>query len=134
MAVAPEDLPGLRGHGQDPCSGREPGEAGVQAVRRDEGSAPVRREEGGAVISGPGESVSPWAAEQAERMLGALRYAWGEAYRIWHADDGRWMAVRLDGLGEAIEALGPEELGQAIFEDYSLKPVSRDLPGRKAGE
>lgn len=88
-------------------------------------------EEGGAVISGPGESVSPWAAEQAERMLGALRYAWGEAYRIWHAEDGRWMAKRLDGLGGEIGAESPEELAQAIFEDYSLKPVSRELPARE---
>lgn len=81
------------------------------------------------MISGHGEPTSRWAAEQAQRMLEALRYAWGEAYRIWHADDGRWMAERLDGLGGEIGAGSPEELAQAIFEDYSLKPVSRDLPG-----
>lgn len=101
-------------------------------MRRDEGSAPVRREEGGAVISGPGESVSPWAAEQAERMLGALRYAWGEAYEISYT--GTWTAKRLDNLGGAITASEPEGLAQAIFADYTLKPVPRDLPGRKAGE
>lgn len=83
---------------------------------------------------GPQQGTSRWAAEQAERMLEALRYAWGEAYRIWHADDGRWMAERLDGLGGEVEAPGPEELGQAIFEDYLTRPVARDLPASMPGE
>jgi predicted DNA-binding transcriptional regulator YafY len=78
---------------------------------------------------GPDEGTSRWAAEQAERMLDALRYAWGEAYKIWHADDGRWMAQRMDGLGGDIEAGSPEELGQAVFEDYLVKPVPRGLGG-----
>ena len=76
---------------------------------------------------GPDEGSSRWAAEQAQRALEALRWNWGEAYKI-DLIDGRWLAERLDGLGGPIEAGSPEELHTAIVADYELKPVPRDLP------
>ena len=82
---------------------------------------------------GPDEGISRWFAEQAARALDALRFNWGEAYKIWVGDDGRWMADRLDGLGETLAGGSPEELRQAILEDYMRKPVPRDLPGETLG-
>lgn len=77
---------------------------------------------------GPSEGASPWAAEQSQAMLEALRFAWDTAYEI-NFSDGRWTARRLDDLGGPVEAKSPEELGQAILHDYLVKPVPRDLPG-----
>ena len=81
---------------------------------------------------GPDPGSSRWAAEQAARALDALRFNWGEAYKIDHTG-GRWTADRLDGLGGTIEAKSPEGLRQAILVDYRLKPVPRDLPGETLG-
>lgn len=84
---------------------------------------------------GPGyEHSSRWAAEQAKLALAAIRWNWDTAYAIELRDDGTWVADRLDGLGATIEATGPEELRKLILDDYMLKPVPRDLPGRMPGE
>ena len=77
---------------------------------------------------GPEEGSSRWAAEQAARALDALRWHWGEAYLIDYID-GTWMADRLDGLGGTLRAAEPDDLRQAILDDYTTKPVPRDLPG-----
>lgn len=64
--------------------------------------------------------------------LEALTWHWGEAYEISYSDDGAWSARRRDGLGGALEASAPEELRQAILDDYTLRPVPRDVPLHKA--
>lgn len=62
--------------------------------------------------------------------LAALRWDWGEAYRIGHDDVRGWWARRRDGLGGDITAPGPDELQRALREDYGLKPVPRGLTFR----
>jgi hypothetical protein len=58
--------------------------------------------------------------------LAELRWGWGEAYRIgWDAVRG-WWANRRDGKGEDITAADHDELGAAIFADYTSSPVRRD--------
>jgi len=65
-----------------------------------------------------------------KEALAALRWGWGEAYRIgWDATRG-WWAVRRDGKGRDITAGDPDMLWQAIVEDYALLPVPRDTPAR----
>ncbi len=67
------------------------------------------------------------------QALSALRFGWGEAYRIgWDAVRG-WWAKRRDGLGGDITADDPDELWHAIREDYDLKPVPRDGAAGEAG-
>ena len=62
-----------------------------------------------------------------EQALAALRWDWGEAYRIgWDAVRGYW-AQRRDNLGGDITADDPEALFAAIRADYALKKVPRDL-------
>jgi hypothetical protein len=63
----------------------------------------------------------PFAVD-ADLALGALRYSWGDAYRIAYSDR-QWLAVRRDGLGGAIAADVPDELNRQMREDYGLKPV-----------
>jgi hypothetical protein len=78
--------------------------------------------------------ITPRAAETAagavdEQALAALRWGWGEAYRIgWDATRG-WWAHRRDNLGGDITADGADGLWNAIREDYDLKPVPRDCYG-----
>ena len=79
---------------------------------------------------GPQESTSRWAAEQAAKTLDALRWNWGDAYLIDHID-GRWTADRLDGRGRTLKAANPDKLRKLIFDDYTAKPVPRDLPARE---
>jgi hypothetical protein len=63
-----------------------------------------------------------------EHALAELRWGWGEAYRIgWDPARG-WWARRRDGLGEDITAGDPGGLSTAVYRDYSLRPVPRDLP------
>ncbi len=65
-----------------------------------------------------------------EQALAALRWGWGEAYRIgWDATRG-WRAARRDGKGGDITAGDSDELWQAIVDDYALLPVPRDAPAR----
>jgi hypothetical protein len=59
--------------------------------------------------------------------LEALRWNWDDAYRIGWDDDRGWHARRRDGLGGDILGTGPDELGAAIREDYSVRRVPRDL-------
>jgi hypothetical protein len=67
------------------------------------------------------------------QALAALRFGWGEAYRIgWDAVRG-WWAWRCDGLGSDITAADPDQLWHAIRKDYDLKPVPRDCAAAEAG-
>jgi hypothetical protein len=65
-----------------------------------------------------------------QQALAALRWGWGEAYRIgWGATRG-WWAARRDGKGGDITASDSDQLWQAIVDDYALLPVPRDAPAR----
>jgi hypothetical protein len=80
----------------------------------------------------PPQAAGNGTAEPDESALAALRWGWGEAYRIgWDASRG-WWASRRDNLGGDITADSSDGLGRAILEDYDLRPVPRDLPA--AGE
>jgi hypothetical protein len=69
-----------------------------------------------------------------ERALEALRWNWGEAYRIGWDVARDWWANRRDGLGGDITAADPDELRAAILADYTLKPVPRAaFPAGSAG-
>jgi hypothetical protein len=69
-----------------------------------------------------------------EDALKALRQEWGWAYRIGHDNVRDWWAQRRDGLGGDITAGTPDELRTAVSEDYTFKPVPRELSGyRKTG-
>lgn len=78
-----------------------------------------------------GGGLKPWEADALE----AIRFGWGDAYLIGH-DDGRgYWAARRDRIGGLLTAAGPDELRQAITEDYALKPVPREPPpGGRPGE
>jgi hypothetical protein len=67
------------------------------------------------------------AAEQAhiDAELEALRWNWGDAYRIEWDEENGWRARRLDGLGGWLTGADSDELYKAITDDYSLKPVPR---------
>jgi hypothetical protein len=58
--------------------------------------------------------------------LGALSFGWGDAYEIGFDDELGYWARRRDNIGGRITAPGPDDLWQAICEDYTLKPVPRD--------
>ena len=60
-----------------------------------------------------------------ELELAALRWGWGEAYRISCEDENGWRARRRDDLGGAIAAGTADELWSAILADYMFKPVPR---------
>jgi hypothetical protein len=65
--------------------------------------------------------------------LAALRYGWGEAYRIGWDDARGWWARRRDDIGGDIIANDADGLWNEIREDYDLKPVPRaDDSGRAA--
>jgi hypothetical protein len=56
--------------------------------------------------------------------LAELRWHWDEAYSITILD-GRWIAQRHD-TRETVTADSAEALNQAIYEDYTRRPVPRD--------
>lgn len=58
-----------------------------------------------------------------DEALEELRWHWGDAYSI-SLLDGRWLAQRHD-TRETLTADTPEALNQAIFADYTAKPVPR---------
>jgi hypothetical protein len=58
--------------------------------------------------------------------LDALRFGWGIAYEFGTDDEGPW-AWRRDGAGGKIRAGSPDALRAEVIDDYSVKPVSRDL-------
>ena len=64
--------------------------------------------------------------------LSALIYGWGDAYEIWHDEVG-WHARRRDGLGGIMTEDEPGALYNAIFDNYTMKPVPRDLPADAGG-
>jgi hypothetical protein len=88
--------------------------------------------------SGYMDGAAPQAAEGVtgaadDYALGALRYGWGDAYRIgWDARRG-WWANRRDGKREDITAADHTELWAAIFADYTSSPVRRDDSAPQAG-
>jgi hypothetical protein len=59
-------------------------------------------------------------------VLESLRWNWGDAYDIGFAG-GLLYAARKDGLGK-LEEVNADRLRDAIFADYTAKPVPRDLP------
>lgn len=63
------------------------------------------------------------------RALGALRWDWGDAYRIGRDEARGWWAQRRDGPGSDITAETPDGLEAAVTADYRRRPVPRDLPG-----
>lgn len=82
------------------------------------------------------DEAAPQAAEGAtdtadDDALNALRYGWGEAYRIGWDARRRWWANRRDGKGQDITAADHNELWTAIFADYTSSPVRR--PASQAG-
>lgn len=70
-----------------------------------------------------GETFSEALARDA---LEALDWNWGDAYEIGR-DEDVWHARRRDGLGGVITAADPEELRNAIRDDYMIKAVPRDV-------
>jgi hypothetical protein len=66
-------------------------------------------------------------ARTKDYALDELRHGWGEAYEIT-GDDSGYHAKRRDGLGETLDAPDADGLSAAIWADYSMKPVPRDLP------
>lgn len=77
---------------------------------------------------GPHEGET-FAEAMAAHALEALEWNWGEAYEIGVTADGLWHAKRRDGLGGTIDAAGPEDLRNAVKDDYMTKPVPRAAPG-----
>lgn len=79
-----------------------------------------------------GESTAAPAAragtETDDTALAALRFGWGDAYEIGRDEEHGWWALRKDNLGGRITTDSPDELWQAIHQDYDLKAVPRDLP------
>jgi hypothetical protein len=67
-----------------------------------------------------------------EEALEALRFGWGDAYLIGHDDERGYWAARRDRIGGLLTAANPEELRQAITEDYAVKPVPRE-PAERGG-
>lgn len=82
-----------------------------------------------------GEAAPPQGAAGgtgSDCELAALRWGWGEAYRIGFDAARGWWAQRRDNQGGDITAGDPGSLGTAILADYTLKPVPRELPGQAA--
>ena len=59
-----------------------------------------------------------------ETPLESLVWDWGSAYSISCPAPDRWVAQRRDNR-QTITAGGPEELREAIREDYRRSPVER---------
>lgn len=70
----------------------------------------------------------PWD----EAALEAIRFDWGDAYMIGRDDERGWWAGRRDRIGGLIAKADPEELRRAIADDYSVKPVPRDVSAEEA--
>lgn len=88
-------------------------------------------EQTGSVADGttPGNGGLPPVEAEA---LEAIRFGWGDAYLVGHDDERGWWAARRDRIGGLLTEATPDELRQAITEDYAVKPVPREprrLPG-----
>jgi hypothetical protein len=73
-----------------------------------------------------GQAASAAADQEA---LEAVRFGWGDAYLIGHDDERGYWAARRDRIGGLLTASDPEELRNAITEDYTVKPVPRGPAG-----
>ena len=98
----------------------------LRPVRVNGQGAPLGRGKGVVMgNSGPGPGGARSATEAFEfNALEALAWHWGEAYEITVAG-GLWRAWRRDRIGGVLEGGTPEELRQAILEDYLTRPVAR---------
>jgi hypothetical protein len=65
-----------------------------------------------------------------EEALEALRFGWGDAYLIGHDDERGYWAARRDRIGGLLTADSPDELRQAITDDYAVEPVPRETAAR----
>ena len=73
---------------------------------------------------------APQASETSaaeDPALSALMYGWGDAYKLWQDSEG-WHARRRDGLGEVMTEDQHDALRKVMWDDYTAKPVPRDLP------
>jgi hypothetical protein len=62
--------------------------------------------------------------------LEALRFGWGDAYLIdFDVERGYW-AARRDRIGGLLTGSTPDELRNAITEDYAVNPVPREPAAR----
>ena len=62
-----------------------------------------------------------------DRELCDLRWHWGGAYHFHHFPGiGLWLAIRLD-THETLKAGDPEQLRQAVCQDYRARRVPRDI-------
>ena len=61
--------------------------------------------------------------------MGALIWHWGSAYAICNPEPGVWLAIRRDDH-QTLRDGTPLGLRDRIIEDYTSRPVSRDLPGQ----
>ena len=86
-----------------------------------EGTGPVT----GRAVQGE-EGLPP----REEEALEAIRCGWGDAYLVGHDDERGYWAARRDRIGGLLTALSPDELRQAITEDYTVKPVPREPAAR----
>jgi hypothetical protein len=86
----------------------------------------AKQEDGQMDEAAPPQAASGTTAGD-EQALAALQWGWGEAYVITR-DDNEYHAKRRDGLDGTITEETADALWAAIWEDYSLKPVPRDLP------
>jgi hypothetical protein len=62
--------------------------------------------------------------------LEALRFGWGDAYLIDYDGERGYWAARRDRIGGLLTASDPDELRNAINEDYAVKPVPREPAAR----
>jgi hypothetical protein len=72
------------------------------------------------------EGLTPWERDALE----AIRYGWDTAYLIGYDDERGYWAARRDRIGGLLTAPTPDELRQAITEDYALMPVPREPAAR----
>lgn len=72
--------------------------------------------------------LKPWD----EAALDAIRFSWGDAYLIGHDDERGYWAARRDRIGGLLLANSPEELRQAVADDYATMKVPRDMPAEEA--
>jgi len=77
----------------------------------------------------PQSSLKPWEQD----ALDAIRFGWDTAYLIGHDDEHGYFASRRDKIGGLLTAATPDELRQAITEDYAAKPVPREPAARRGG-
>jgi len=83
----------------------------------------------GVNVDEPGQRDGTLTPSEQE-ALEALRFGWGDAYLIGHDDEHGFWAARRDRIGGLLTEAGPDDLRQAIIEDYAAKPVPREPASR----